>query len=421
MADGLMANPYLELLNLGVSPEQAQQQIDQQRALQFANMNPQQRMAAGIYGGLQQVARAFGAKDPMLEQASQIRALQQQFDTQTSEGLSGFARALEKINPAAAMQAGIMARQLAIQEATLGKTKAETAKTELSVQQEEKLRQELAALPDNATEEDMLRVVRKYGKPGDIMKGIETAQARRATLEDKAAAREENWRNRKEELQMRHEQSMRELQQRGADRFQLQQMQQQFMASLKDQQRNHELNMFKLKQESQGAKPLSASLQKSEDTDLAGIQNAVSSAETIERPLQALKDGTLKLGLGQNFANAAKNAFGRSDPASQAFADLERSVQAATNIKVAAEKGVQTDKDVLRFAKELEAAYGKNDNKVMLQALENFKEAALKDAENKKKLINSRRKSQNVGAYDFTELVTPTSRGTNDGWSAVQR
>jgi len=51
MADGLMANPYLELLNLGVSPEQAQQQIDQQRALQFANMNPQQRMAAGIYGG----------------------------------------------------------------------------------------------------------------------------------------------------------------------------------------------------------------------------------------------------------------------------------------------------------------------------------------------------------------------------------
>ena len=68
MADGLMANPYLELLNLGVSPEQAQQQIDQQRALQFANMNPQQRMAAGIYGGLQQVARAFGSKDPMLEQ-----------------------------------------------------------------------------------------------------------------------------------------------------------------------------------------------------------------------------------------------------------------------------------------------------------------------------------------------------------------
>jgi hypothetical protein len=129
MADGLMANPYLELLNLGVSPEQAQQQIDQQRALQFANMNPQQRMAAGIYGGLQQVARAFGAKDPMLEQASQIRALQQQFDTQTAEGMAGFARALERINPSLAAQAGQMAEQKRMREAQLGKIEAETAET----------------------------------------------------------------------------------------------------------------------------------------------------------------------------------------------------------------------------------------------------------------------------------------------------
>jgi len=129
MADGLMANPYLELLNLGVSPEQAQQQIDQQRALQFANMNPQQRMAAGIYGGLQQVARAFGSKDPMLEQASQIRALQQQFDTNTSEGMAGFARALKDINPALSSQAGQLAQQIKFREAQVGKIEAETAET----------------------------------------------------------------------------------------------------------------------------------------------------------------------------------------------------------------------------------------------------------------------------------------------------
>jgi len=129
MADGLMANPYLELLNLGVSPEQAQQQIDQQRALQFANMNPQQRMAAGIYGGLTQMARAFGSKDPMLEQASQIRALQQQYDTNTAEGMTGFARALKDINPALAAQAGQMAEQKRLREAQLGKIEAETAET----------------------------------------------------------------------------------------------------------------------------------------------------------------------------------------------------------------------------------------------------------------------------------------------------
>ena len=130
MADGLMANPYLELLNLGVSPEQAQQQIDQQRALQFANMNPQQRMAAGIYGGLQQVARAFGSKDPMLEQASQMRALAQQFDTNTAEGMMQFSQALQRMgNTQAARQVAQDAQQMMLREAQLGKLQAETEET----------------------------------------------------------------------------------------------------------------------------------------------------------------------------------------------------------------------------------------------------------------------------------------------------
>lgn len=119
MADGLMANPYAGLLNLGLSPEQAQAEVDRQRALQFANLNPQQRMAAGIYQGITGIGRALGARDPLLEQASQIRALQQQFDTQTVDGMKQFARALQDINPALAAQAGEMARQREMQEAKL--------------------------------------------------------------------------------------------------------------------------------------------------------------------------------------------------------------------------------------------------------------------------------------------------------------
>lgn len=129
MADGLMNNPYLGLLNMGLSPEQAQAQIDEQRAIQFANMNPQQRRATGIYQGITGIGRALGARDPMLEQASQIRALQQQFDTQTAEGMAGFARALERINPALAAQAGQMAEQKRMREAQLGKLQAETEET----------------------------------------------------------------------------------------------------------------------------------------------------------------------------------------------------------------------------------------------------------------------------------------------------
>lgn len=131
MADGLMANPYAGLLNLGLSPEQAQAEVDRQRAIQFANLNPQQRMAAGIYGGLTQVSRALGAKDPMLEQASQMRQMAQQFDTTTAQGLMQYAQALQQSgNVPAAQAAAMQARQMLEQEAKVGKLQAETGEVQ---------------------------------------------------------------------------------------------------------------------------------------------------------------------------------------------------------------------------------------------------------------------------------------------------
>jgi hypothetical protein len=129
MADGMMGNPFLGLLNQGLSPEQAQAEVDRQRAIQFANMNPQTQLAAGLYQGITNIGRALGARDPMLEQASQIRALQQQFDTNTSEGMAGFARALKDINPALSSQAGQLTQQIKFREAQVGKIEAETAET----------------------------------------------------------------------------------------------------------------------------------------------------------------------------------------------------------------------------------------------------------------------------------------------------
>ena len=130
MADGLMNNPYLGLLNMGLSPEQAQAQIDERRAMEFANMNPQQRMAAGIYQGITGIGRALGARDPMLEQASQMRALAQQFDTNTAEGMMQFSQALQRIgNIPAARQVAQDAQQMMLREAKLGKLQAETEET----------------------------------------------------------------------------------------------------------------------------------------------------------------------------------------------------------------------------------------------------------------------------------------------------
>ena len=407
MADGLM-NPYSSLLNMGLSPEQAQAQIDEQRALQFANLNPQQRMAAGIYQGITGIGRALGARDPMLEQASQMRELAQQFDMGTSQGQMQYARALQKAGNIQGAQMAIMqASELANREAVLGKTKAETAKTELGVQQEEKLRQELAALPDNATEEDMLRVVRKYGKPGDIMRGIEAAQSKRAALEQRANEFKERGEQRLREIEAQGRNAIEAARQRGEDARALAAMQNTLRQSLLDQTQSFKLELFKLKQQADGSKPLAAGLQKAEDDDLKLIANSGALVDTLTNPINTLKDGTLKLGVIPNMSAVLRNWAGSSDTASRAYADMQRAIQSATNIKVSAEKGVQTDKDVLRFANELTAAAGGNDTKVLLQALENFKDAAEKDAKNVQNRIQSRRKSQNVGLYDFNSEYSP--------------
>jgi hypothetical protein len=60
---------------------------------------------------------------------------------------------------------------------------------------------------------------------------------------------------------------------------------------------------------------------------------------------------------------------------------------------------VQTDRDVLRFANELIAAFGKNDTKTSLDALTNFVKSTDKARDNAQKRIDSRRKSQGVEAY----------------------
>jgi hypothetical protein len=98
----------------------------------------------------------------------------------------------------------------------------------------------------------------------------------------------------------------------------------------------------------------------------------------------------------------AQNAAGNSTPESRAYEGLRSAIDTAVNLQVSAEKGVQTDKDVLRFAQALVAAYGKNDTTATLEALTRYKNALAKAAEKTQGRVESRRKSQNVEPYGFT-------------------
>ena len=191
MADGMMGNPYLGLLNAGFSPEQAQAEVDRQRAMQFANMNPQSRIAAGIYGGLTQASRALGARDPMLEQASQLRQLAGQFDTTTAEGMMQYANALRQINPQAAQQAAMEAQKMMQTETKTALVRQQAVREEAKNVRDVRLQEELAALPEGASDDDVLNVVRKYGTPDKILASIEKKAAAKAAADAKAQVERE--------------------------------------------------------------------------------------------------------------------------------------------------------------------------------------------------------------------------------------
>jgi len=161
-------------------------------------------------------------------------------------------------------------------------------------------------------------------------------------------------------------------------------------------------------------KPLPASLQKSEDEDLQAINSYKATQKELFAPINALtpdpvtKKPKLVLGPVQNLRYQAANLTGDSTEESRAYADLQSAVKNAVNLKVSAEKGVQTDKDVLRFADALIAASGKNDTKATLDALKKFNDSIATAQENTVKLIEQRRKSQGVAP-----LFGDTGRNVN--------
>jgi len=155
-----------------------------------------------------------------------------------------------------------------------------------------------------------------------------------------------------------------------------------------------------------GPRTLSASLQKDEGKDLETIDSYVAQRSALDSSIRALTPNekgirSLELGPLKNAEYLARNAAGNSTPESRAYEALKSSVDTAVNLQVSAEKGVQTDKDVLRFAQALIAAYGRNDSEATFQALKRYQQSII-DAENRTKTrVESRRKSQGIEEYGF--------------------
>ncbi len=378
-----------------------QQQATDAKALQYAQLNPFQRAEMSLFRGGAGLGNAiggiFGMQDPQLRMISQRQQLSQGLDMSDPNSIMQVAQQAAELGD---MQfATTLAEYGRNAAAELAKTRASIAtakKAELTIEQENKLRDELAALGPNPTQSDIIATVSKYGSPERVLATLSTAattresiDARRDIAEQNRIAREQEQKDRaaqrEQEAEIAHKNRLAEIAARGADKKEIEKEKLEFKREQAELKRKEE-------QEKKENKTLTAGLQVKEDEDLKLIDNYQAQQKALRPSILALtpdpktKKPPLVLGPIQNRKYELANLRGSSTPESRAYEALGSAVKTAVNIQADAAKGVQTDRDIIRFSQALIDAYGKNDTKATLEALQRFN-AAIKDAEVKTKQI----------------------------------
>jgi len=408
----------------GITPEAYQAQQNQQALAQSAQLAQQDPFTSArtslIYAG-RQIPNLFGAQDPQLQRISQFQNLASQADLTSPQGYATLGQQLIQSGDTGRGMALIQQGQKLSQELAQARlATAQTQKAELSIAQEEKLRSELANLGPNATQADVLRTVTKFGSPDKILAVLESsskaADANATRLEGIKLTNDARIDAAKVAADARIETARMQ----GATNLQIAQMRQDSNLQIAQMRNDVALSTLDLKKQLFANQPLKPALQKSEDEDFKAIDNLKNQVTSLEPVIQTLQinpqtgRAPLELGPINNKKYELANATSNSTPESRAYAGLERAIQNATNLKTDAAKGVQTDKDVLRFANELIAAYGKNDTKTTLESLNNFVNAAKKAQVTTLDGIERRRSSQGISAYGGGRTPSPSTGSDQD-------
>jgi hypothetical protein len=403
MAENIVAGLF------GLTPEmygQQQRVGAMNEGIALAQLDPAARGAALTYGGAKglggAIAGAMGIEDPQLKLISTRNTIAQQIDQTNPESILKGAQMLSQMgDQQGAMALAQYARQAQSEMAqTQQRRAAETAslaqaaKTQLSIKQEEQLRDELSKLPQGATQDDVLAVVTKYGSPDKVLAALQASADKAAANVTRTEAAQLANQARIDAAKIAADAKIEAARVAGATALQIAQMRADSARELRE-----------LTASLKGPKVLAPSLQKEEDKELELVDSLTARETSLAPAIATLtpdpKTGKppLELGPVNNLRYQAQNAAGNSSVESRNYAALQRAVQEATNLKTDAAKGVQTDKDVLRFANELIAAFGGNDTKTTLEALSNFAKSTAKAKENAQKRIDSRRTSQGIEPY----------------------
>jgi hypothetical protein len=403
MAENIVAGLF------GMTPQmyQGQQyQQDLKRGYELAQLSPGAAAQANLMASVGQLGRGFagamGIEDPQLKLISTRNSIAQQIDQTDPESILKGAQMLAQAgDQQGAMALAQYARQAQSETALVQQRRAaeqaslaQVAKTQLSIKQEEQLRDELSKLPQGATQDEVLAIVTKYGSPDKVLAALQASA-------DKAAANVA----RTESAQLANQARIDAAKVAADARIEAARVAGATALQIAQLRADSAKEMRELTASLKGPKVLAPSLQKEEDKELELVDSLIARETSLAPAIATLTPDPrtgkppLELGPVNNLRYQAQNAAGNSSVESRNYAALQRAVQEATNLKTDAAKGVQTDKDVLRFANELIAAFGGNDTKTTLEALSNFSKSTGKAKENAQKRIDSRRTSQGIEPY----------------------
>jgi hypothetical protein len=196
MAENIVAGLF------GLTPEmygEQQRRGALQEGITLAQLDPAARGAAMTYAGARglgnAIGGAFGIEDPQLKMISARNTIAQQIDQTNPDSILKGAQMLAQMgDQQGAMALAQYARQAQGEMALVQQRRAAeqsslatAAKTQLSIRQEEELRSELSKLGPNATQEQILSVVTKYGPPDKVMavlqRSADLAAQRETTLQ----------------------------------------------------------------------------------------------------------------------------------------------------------------------------------------------------------------------------------------------
>jgi hypothetical protein len=414
MAENIVAGLF------GLTPEmygEQQRRSALREGVELAQLDPASRGAAMTYAGAKglggAIAGAMGIEDPQLKLISARNSIAQQIDQSDPESILKGAQMLAQMgDQQGAMALAQYARQAQSEMAQIQQRKAaetaslaQAAKTQFSIRQEEELRSKLSELGPNPSQDQVIGVLTQFGPPEKVLAALTAAQGRTEANQAKIEAAKTAADAALDRAKVLADAKIEAAATAGATAKEIARMRVDSSKEIAQLKIDSAMQLKEFANSLKGPKALAPSLQREEDKELELVDSLKAREDSLAPAIASLtpdpKTGKISLELGpvRNLRYQAQNAAGNSTPESQRFAELERAVQAATNLKTDAAKGVQTDKDVLRFANELIAAYGKYDTTVTLQALNDFVKATAKARENAQKRIDSRRKSQGVEPY----------------------